>query len=294
MALNDAAVLTAAKGYIYVATQDTAAPTPTQVDTFNPVTFGCETQTVTITGAPTGGSFTLTFSAQTTAAIAWNATAATVKAAIEALSNVGVGNTVVTGGPLPASAVLVTFVGALAGQAQTLMTATPTLTGGTTPAVGVAKTTLVNGFQTVGHTSRNDLPQFGFDGGDSTAKGTWQNEVLKTVITDAAVDFVTFNLHQFDEAGLALYFGQTNSSATVGEFSVAGSPGAITRKALLIVIVDGLTNVGFHAPRVDVKREDALALAIDEFATLPLRATFVSGGPSLFSWISLDTGVNPT
>lgn len=149
------------------------------------------------------------------------------------------------------------------------------------------------GYVTVGHTSRDDLPEFGFDGGDTEAKGTWQNSALRTVVTDPAVDFVTFTLHQFDEASLALYYGQANQSATVGEFSVNTS-GGITRKALLIVIVDGDTNLAFYAPRTDIKREDAIANATDEFSTLPLRATLIGGGAVLLSWISSDTGVNPS
>jgi len=56
-----------------------------------------EVQTVTITGAPTGGTFTLTFGAQTTSAIAYNATAAQVQTALQALSSVGASNALVTG-----------------------------------------------------------------------------------------------------------------------------------------------------------------------------------------------------
>jgi predicted CXXCH cytochrome family protein len=47
------------------------------------------TQTVTLNGAPTGGTFTLTFKGQTTSALAYNATAAQVQAALVALSTVG-------------------------------------------------------------------------------------------------------------------------------------------------------------------------------------------------------------
>lgn len=52
-----------------------------------------EVQSVTITGGPTGGTFTLTYSGQTTGAIAYNATAAAVQAALGALSNIGTGGT---------------------------------------------------------------------------------------------------------------------------------------------------------------------------------------------------------
>jgi hypothetical protein len=41
------------------------------------------------------GTFTLTFSGQTTSAIAWNASAATVQSALEALSNIGTGDVAV-------------------------------------------------------------------------------------------------------------------------------------------------------------------------------------------------------
>ncbi len=105
-----------------------------------------EAQTVTITGGPTGGTFTLTLAGQTTAGIAYNATAAAVKAALEALSNVNVGDVAVTGGPGPATPYVVTFTGQYAGEDMPAMTASgASLTGGTSPAVGVTTTTAGGG-----------------------------------------------------------------------------------------------------------------------------------------------------
>lgn len=95
-----------------------------------------EVQTVTITGSPTGGSFTLTHAGQTTTAIAHNASAAAVQSALRALSNMpesGVSVTGSAGGPYT-----VTFADS-ANVAQ--MTATSSLTGGTTPDVTVATST---------------------------------------------------------------------------------------------------------------------------------------------------------
>jgi hypothetical protein len=100
-----------------------------------------EVQTVTITGAPTGGTFTLTYSGQTTTALARTATAATVQAALEALSNIGVGDVVVTGGPGPTTPYVVTFTGVLGGTDTGQMTAAHTFTGGTTPGISVTTTT---------------------------------------------------------------------------------------------------------------------------------------------------------
>jgi hypothetical protein len=98
-----------------------------------------ETQAVTITGAPAGGTFTLTFSGQTTAAIAYNASAAVVQAALEALSNIAPGDVAVTGnagGPYT-----VVFAGAYLSDDVAQMTATSSLTGGTSPAVTVTTST---------------------------------------------------------------------------------------------------------------------------------------------------------
>jgi len=93
-----------------------------------------EVQTVTVTGAPTGGTFTLTYSGQTTAGIAFNANAAAVQSALEALSNIAPGDVAVTGtGPYT-----VTFEGTLADTDVAQMTASgASLTGGTTPSVTV-------------------------------------------------------------------------------------------------------------------------------------------------------------
>ena len=90
------------------------------------------TQTVTIGGAPEGGSFTLTYDGETTSNIAHDADGETVQARLEALGNLDEGDVAVEGpggGPYT-----VTFA---EGTAAETMTASDTLTGGTDPAVTV-------------------------------------------------------------------------------------------------------------------------------------------------------------
>lgn len=100
-----------------------------------------EIETVTITGAPTGGTFTMTYSAQTTTALPYNATAAQVQTALQALSNIGDSDVIVTGGPFPATPMVISFIGALSGTVTGApLTATASFTGGTTPAIGVVRT----------------------------------------------------------------------------------------------------------------------------------------------------------
>lgn len=101
-----------------------------------------EVQTITITGTPTGGTFKLKFEGYETAAIAYNAAAAAVQAALEALPNIDSGDVTAGGGALPGVAVTITFGGNLARKLVNTMTVVDSaLTGGTTPAVAVAKTT---------------------------------------------------------------------------------------------------------------------------------------------------------
>lgn len=108
----------------------------TPVATGTPVS---EVQSVTISGSPTGGSFTLDFGGQPTTDIAYNATASAVQTALQALSTIGAGNVTVTGsagGPWT-----VTFAGSLANQDVAQLVAVSNLTGGTSPSVTVATTT---------------------------------------------------------------------------------------------------------------------------------------------------------
>lgn len=96
------------------------------------------------TAAATAGTFTLTVSGQTTAPIAFNATAAQIDAALEALSTVGAGGVVCTGGPINTTNVVITFTNQMGGQVVALtgtftgLTGTPYTLTNTTP--GVAPT----------------------------------------------------------------------------------------------------------------------------------------------------------
>ena len=66
--------------------------------------------------APTAGSYTLTYNGQTTGSIAYNASAATVQAALEGLSTIGAGNVIVSASSAPtAGSYVLKFVNAMAG-----------------------------------------------------------------------------------------------------------------------------------------------------------------------------------
>ena len=98
-----------------------------------------EQQTVRVANA-TGGTFTLSFNGQTTAALPFNATATQVDTALEALSSIGANGVQVTGGPVNGAAnTTVYFRRALQQADQPLMTGDGAgLTGGT-PAIATAQ-----------------------------------------------------------------------------------------------------------------------------------------------------------
>ena len=99
------------------------------------------------TGIPTGGTFTIEISREngtvlgTTGAIAFNATAAVVDTAIEAIT--GAGTVTNSGGPLP-TAVSVTWAGAYVNERLGVRIVSNSLTGGTNPQVYVYENNAAN------------------------------------------------------------------------------------------------------------------------------------------------------
>lgn len=145
----------------------------------------------------------------------------------------------------------------------------------------------VTGWKSVGHTSRGTMPEFGFEGGDSEVKGSWQKKKLRELITDDPVDYLTIVLHQFDEDALSLYYGE-NASTEEGVFGYSGS-GAANEKAGLVVIEDGDLRLGHHFHKASVKRDDSIELPIDDLAALPVRFTYLNHlDKMLFTWINED------
>ena len=92
---------------------------------------GAYGQIVNLDGPPTGGTFTLTIDGQTTVSIAYNASAATVQAALQSV--VPLGNTVTVTGPA-IGPYFISIMGPL-GNTLVPITATSSVTGGTNPTV---------------------------------------------------------------------------------------------------------------------------------------------------------------
>ena len=101
-----------------------------------------EVQTITASGTWTSGTFTLTFQGQTTAPIAFGATAATIVTALEALSNIDSGDVSATGAaPIGTTPLVVTFAGRYAGVDVPLLSIDASGIVGAGHAAVVAETT---------------------------------------------------------------------------------------------------------------------------------------------------------
>lgn len=148
-----------------------------------------EQQIVTLHTA-TGGTFTLTYGGQTTSGIAYNAAAATVQSALEALSSIGSSNVSVTGsagGPWT-----VEFTGTLATTDVALMTLDgANLTGGLS--ASIAETTPGGGGSNERHiiqahqTDDSDTNGiFKINGDASASGGTWD-----LTVNNGSQDFIT-------------------------------------------------------------------------------------------------------
>lgn len=105
-----------------------------------PVNGTTETQVLTVSGSPTGGTFKVTYDGFETASLTYNESAANVQTALRNLPNIGSTGCTVSGsagGPWT-----VTFAGNLVNLAlNTLTLSTNALTGGSSPSVGIAKGT---------------------------------------------------------------------------------------------------------------------------------------------------------
>lgn len=158
-------------------------------------------QQLSITGSPTGGTFVLSFGSHATAAINWNATAAQVQTALANLINVGAGNVICGGGPLPATPITIGFTGTVTSGAVTV--STNSLTGGTSPAPHVVSIDPANGTAFPTDYTFNSLPR-------DVGQAIWQWKETTTDIMVHQAKLMYLNLYM----GVILALGQTISAIT--------------------------------------------------------------------------------
>jgi len=173
-----------------------------------------DVQTLAETGSPTGGTFKLTFMGQQTAAIAYNASAATIQAALQALSTIGSGNVTCTGTTIDAGNIVCTFGGAMANLPQQAMTVDYSgLTGGTSPTITVTHTTtgVANGrYKAYAGSGRPVFSRYAFTSdqyGQVSVSGTGANSKRQDAEVWYAGLFFYPQLGNMDSSGVTAVMG---------------------------------------------------------------------------------------
>lgn len=174
-------------------------------------------QQIALTGAPSGGTFTLSYEGTATVAIASNATATTVQTALRAISAIGSSGVVVTG--RPGGPWLAKFQGALTTDAGPLSLGTNSLTGGTNPSVSIESATedllqdcLDRATSIVREAMRARLADPNFD---YTAYGVASTKIVR----GHASEYLTLPAHQSGSVALVEYQQGTNPAtyATIAD-----------------------------------------------------------------------------
>ncbi len=269
MAINVDAVLAgiAAAGasgaeLVWFAEPGTTAPTDSEAALASPAN---EVQTITITGTPTGGTFTLSYAGQTTSAIAYNAAASAVQTALRALSTIGSTGVTVTGGPGPSTPYVATFGGLLSGSNLPQMTAVGSFTGGTSPAIAVTTTTPgASGFRSAGLVTEDGLEKaLSESSNDIRAYGQFQP--VRKIVTSSEITFTTTFL-ETSPVALAVYdrlplsgVGSIAPDAN-GAFSIKEGAARTQRYAAVFEIVDGENHIRMYCPAVEVTDREGLSV----------------------------------
>ncbi|MEU5427616.1 hypothetical protein AB0H73_18705 [Streptomyces olivoreticuli] len=147
----------------------------------------------------------------------------------------------------------------------------------------------VSPWQSVGHTSLEDLFGITSEGGEATTIGTLQNKSLRTKYS-ARVETMTFTLQQFDTPALRLYFGANAPTLPDGSIGVPADPQP-TQAAFLGVFVDGENHFAVYAPKAEIYRADDMAIADTEsLAGLPLGVKPMAHGSNSWTYAVTPLG----
>ena len=181
-------------------------------------------QQITITGAPSGGTFTLSYEGAASAALAYNASATAVQTALRAIVAIGSSGVNVRGspgGPYTAS-----FQGTLATDAGPLSGDASGLTGGTSPTVTIEPAT-------------DDTLQLCLDNATDTVRTT-----MRSMLADPAFDYVAYT-----SASTAIVRGHGGQYLSIGAHQI----GSVT----IVAFESGSNPSAFTALSADEWEEQA-------------------------------------
>jgi hypothetical protein len=129
-----------------------------------------------------------------------------------------------------------------------------------------------DGWENIGHTSKDNQPAFTKDGGDKTVLDTWLVDNVDVVYSSTQWG-LGINALQLDELGLDLAFG--GSFDTDGGYIIPASNDG-QEKAGFLFMTDGTGSCGFYMPNSSYALGDAPSIDASKFMELPLSATILT------------------
>lgn len=141
-------------------------------------------------------------------------------------------------------------------------------------------------WENVGHTSLEEMPEFGREGDDPETIGTWQANNLRQTAPGVSYG-LTFQSVQASKETYQLYFGAGPEAVQPdGSFRIPARP-TPQIKSLLVVLVDGTNFVPLWHPRASLLGSDAITTSNEYFMSFPITATFLSSsliGNAIGEW----------
>lgn len=144
------------------------------------------------------------------------------------------------------------------------------------------------GFIDLGNTDIESGIAFEQDDATTETRGSFQNEKIREIQTQAAVErFVVNSLQPKDGEVMKLYYG--GGTSAIGSFAAPRTGGTPTEKSALLVFVDGADVFPAYCAKVSIARNGVMTFPKDDWVQVPLKATILTpstGSPT--TWLSDD------
>lgn len=128
--------------------------------------------------------------------------------------------------------------------------------------------TTITGWTRIGNTSRENLPEFSIEAGDTTSLGTWDTERVRTVYGASSVSW-TLHPSQLDAETVKWV---ANGWGTTDDAVIPASGWQFTA-AYVIVVFDGTMVSGLYLPNNDSIMTGLPSLAVDGFSEMEVSNT---------------------
>lgn len=123
-------------------------------------------------------------------------------------------------------------------------------------------------WERLANTSRDSLPSFAVEAGDTTQLGSWDNDNIRTIYGNSTIT-LTIRPMQIDGATIS----RIANGWEIGTDAVLPASGWATTGAIVVCILDGLNCAGYYIPANDINFTGMPELALDAFAEMEIVAT---------------------